>query len=107
MAAYQYLISFDSRAPRVNLLADLPGLGAVVKPEGETAPHFLRKAFLEMNPPMREAFEIMGDLLAGVCFVPGVVGCGKIYMGEMAILFSQYSASGQDKGPHDVEPVGL
>ncbi|KAI5862560.1 hypothetical protein GGS23DRAFT_597360 [Durotheca rogersii] len=107
VAAYRYLVNFDSRAPRVNLLADLPGLGAVVKPEGATAPHFLRKAFLEMNRPMREAFEIMGNLPAGVCFVPGVAGCGKTYMGEMAMLFSQYGASGQDKGPRDVEPAGL
>lgn len=43
---------------------------------------------------MREAFKTMGDLPAGVCFLPGVAGCGKTYMGEMAILFSQVCGIG-------------
>ncbi|KAK1762908.1 hypothetical protein QBC33DRAFT_581402 [Phialemonium atrogriseum] len=106
VAAFRYLLRFNAdTAPIVNLLEAIPALGNVVN--DNSSPPFVKNLFEGMNKPMKEAFRAMDSLPAGICFVPGVAGCGKSYMMEMAIVFSQFGSCAADAEPHNAMPNKL
>lgn len=103
IAAFQYLSLFHANiALSISLLEAILALGNAVG--SDTTPSFVKSIFTELDNSMNEAFRAMSNLLAGIFFLPGFAGCGKSYMMEMTILFSQFGSCLTNAEPHDVVP---